>query len=504
MDPTDAVPEGDLAEAPLHVADLPDDRFGNRELSWLAFNERVLALAEDDRQPLLERVKFLAIFASNLDEFYMVRIAGLKRRADMGLQVTSADGLSPREVLAALAARTRELVDRHARCFRDVITPRLAAEGIHIRRWEHLDDDERRRLAEYFEAQVFPVLTPLAVDPSHPFPYISGLSLNLAVLVRDPDGDTQRFARVKVPNNVPRFVVVSQSPLETEYLPLEDLIAAHLPMLFPGMQVVEHHIFRVTRNADFEVEEDRDEDLLQALERELMRRRFGPAVRLEVTDDIDDSVVDLLVSEIDVDADDVLRVPGLLDLSSLFQIFDIDRPGLKERPFVPATNPRFAEGETPKSVFATMRDGDVLVHHPYESFATSTQRFIEQAAADPRVLAIKQTLYRTSGDSPIVRALIDAAEAGKQVVALVEIKARFDEQANIKWARQLERAGCHVVYGFVGLKTHCKTALVVRQEGNQIRRYAHVGTGNYNPKTARMYEDLALFTTDEDVCADLT
>ena len=504
IDPTDAVPEGDLAEAPLHVADLPDDRFGNRELSWLAFNERVLALAEDDRQPLLERVKFLAIFASNLDEFYMVRIAGLKRRADMGLQVTSADGLSPREVLAALAARTRELVDRHARCFRDVITPRLAAEGIHIRRWEHLDDDERRRLAEYFEAQVFPVLTPLAVDPSHPFPYISGLSLNLAVLVRDPDGDTQRFARVKVPNNVPRFVVVSQSPLETEYLPLEDLIAAHLPMLFPGMQVVEHHIFRVTRNADFEVEEDRDEDLLQALERELMRRRFGPAVRLEVTDDIDDSVVDLLVSEIDVDADDVLRVPGLLDLSSLFQIFDIDRPGLKERPFVPATNPRFAEGETPKSVFATMRDGDVLVHHPYESFATSTQRFIEQAAADPRVLAIKQTLYRTSGDSPIVRALIDAAEAGKQVVALVEIKARFDEQANIKWARQLERAGCHVVYGFVGLKTHCKTALVVRQEGNQIRRYAHVGTGNYNPKTARMYEDLALFTTDEDVCADLT
>lgn len=504
IDPTDAVPEGDLAEVSLHVDDLPDDRFSNRELSWLAFNERVLSLAEDETQPLLERVKFLAIFANNLDEFYMVRIAGLKRRADMGLQVTSADGLSPREVLVALAARTRVLVDRHARCFRDVVTPQLAAQGIHIRRWDDLDDDARRRLAEYFRAQVFPVLTPLAVDPSHPFPYISGLSLNLAVLVRDPDGDTQRFARVKVPNNVPRFVVVSQSQIEAEYLPLEDLIAAHLPALFPGMEVVEHHIFRVTRNADFEVEEDRDEDLLQALERELMRRRFGPAVRLEVTDDIDDSVVDLLVSEIDVDADHVLRVPGLLDLNSLFQVYDIDRPALKERPFVPATNPRFAEGESPKSVFATMRDGDVLVHHPYESFATSTQRFIEQAAADPRVLAIKQTLYRTSGDSPIVRSLIDAAEAGKQVVALVEIKARFDEQANIKWARALERAGCHVVYGFVGLKTHCKTALVVRQEGNQIRRYAHVGTGNYNPKTARMYEDLALFTTDEDVCADLT
>jgi polyphosphate kinase len=342
------------------------------------------------------------------------------------------------------------------------------------------------------------------VDPSHPFPYISGLSLNLAVLVRNPEDSVQRFARVKVPNNVPRFVVVSQSAVEAEFLPLEDLIAAHLSMLFPGMEVVEHHIFRVTRNADFEVEEDRDEDLLQALERELMRRRFGPAVRLEVTDDIDDEVVDLLVSEIDVERDDVMRVPGLLDLSALHQIYDVDRPALKEKPFVPTTNPRFAEGETPKSVFATLRDGDVLVHHPYESFATSTQRFIEQAAADPRVLAIKQTLYRTSGDSPIVDALIDAAQAGKQVVAMVEIKARFDEQANIKWARALERAGCHVVYGFVGLKTHCKTALVVRQEGNQIRRYAHIGTGNYNPKTARMYEDLGLFTADEDICADLT
>jgi polyphosphate kinase len=504
IDPTDSVPEGDLADATEHVEDLPDDRFGNRELSWLAFNERVLTLGEDESEPLLERVKYLAIFASNLDEFNMVRIAGLKRRADMGLQVTSADGLSPRGVLAALAKRTRALVVRHACYFQDKVTPQLAAEGIHIRSWHDLDEEEQRRLAAYFETKVFPVLTPLAVDPSHPFPYISGLSLNLAVLVRDPDEDAERFARVKVPNNVPRFVVVSHSPVETEYLPLEELIAAHLEMLFPGMHVVEHHVFRVTRNADFEVEEDRDEDLLQALERELMRRRFGPAVRLEVTDDIDDSVLDLLVDEIDVDRDDVVRVPGLLDLSSLHQIYDTDRPALKYRPFVPTTNPRFAEGETPKSVFATLRDGDVLVHHPYESFATSTQRFIEQAAADPRVLAIKQTLYRTSGDSPIVDALIDAAQAGKQVVALVEIKARFDEQANIKWARALERAGCHVVYGFVGLKTHCKTALVVRQEGNQIRRYAHIGTGNYHPKTARGYEDLGLFTADEDVCADLT
>jgi polyphosphate kinase len=504
IDPSDSVPDDDLDPAVEFAPDLPADRFSNRELSWLAFNARVLALAEDRREPLLERMKFLAIFASNLDEFYMVRVAGLKRRTDMGLQVQSADGRSPRAVLAQLAERTRELTDRHARCFLEDIQPALAAEGIRIVRWDALDGEERGRLAEYFRSKVFPVLTPLAVDPAHPFPYISGLSLNLAVLCRDPDGGVLRFARVKVPNNVPRFVVVSQSSAEAEYLPLEDLIAEYLPMLFPGMQVVGHHLFRVTRNADFEVEEDRDEDLLQALERELVRRRFGPAVRLEVAPDIDDEVLELLTSEIDVQAEDVLRVPGLLDLTALWQVYEVDRPALKERPFVPATPPRFAEGETPKSVFATLREGDVLVHHPYESFATSTQRFIEQAAADPNVLAIKQTLYRTSGDSPIVDALIDAAEAGKQVVALVEIQARFDEQANIKWARALERAGCHVVYGVVGLKTHCKTALVVRQEGGQIRRYAHIGTGNYNPKTARLYEDFALFTANEAVCADLT
>jgi polyphosphate kinase len=500
----DSVPEGDLEAHPDAAADLPEGRFGNRELSWLAYSERVLAQGEDAALPLLERVKFLAIFASNLDEFYMVRVAGLKRRADMGLQVPSPDGLSPRELLAALSDRTALLVDRHARCFLADVAPALAKEGIHIRTWVDLDDEERSRLGSYFRSKIFPVLTPLAVDPAHPFPYISGLSLNLAVMVREAEGGPQRFARVKVPNNVPRFVVVSQSSTEAEFLPLEELIAAHLGMLFPGMEVVEHHLFRVTRNTDFEVEEDRDEDLLQALERELMRRRFGPAVRLEVADDIDDEVVQLLVSEIDVEVDDVQRVPGLLDLSALWQLYDIDRSTLKDRPFVPATNPRFAEGETPKSVFSTMRDGDVLTHHPYESFATSVQRFIEQAAADPNVLAIKQTLYRTSGDSPIVDALIDAAEAGKQVVALVEIKARFDEQANIKWARALERAGCHVVYGVVGLKTHCKTALVVRQEGGSIRRYAHIGTGNYNPKTARSYEDLGLFTADDAICADVT
>jgi polyphosphate kinase len=502
----DVVPD-DLTVEPLEVApELPADRFYSREMSWLDFNARVLAQAEDRRIPLLERVKFLAIFASNLDEFYMLRVAGLKRRQEMGLALAGSDGLSPRSTLNRISARTQELMQRHARCFLDDIEPALAEQGIRIVHWSALDAAEHSRLGDYFRDQVFPVLTPLAVDPAHPFPYISGLSLNLAVSVRDPAGGPERFARVKVPNNVPRFVTAGDADDSGAvwFLPLEELIAAHLPMLFPGMEVVEHHLFRVTRNADIEVEEDRDEDLLQALERELARRRFGPAVRLEVAETTSPHVLDLLVAELDVSPAEVLRVPGLLDLSSLWQIHDIDRPELKDRPFVPATHPRFAEGEVPKSVFATLREGDVLVHHPYESFSTSVQRFIEQAAADPNVLAIKQTLYRTSGDSPMVDALIDAAEAGKQVVVLVEVKARFDEQANIKWARALERAGCHVVYGLVGLKTHCKTSLVVRQEGGTIRRYCHIGTGNYNNRTARMYEDLGLFTADPRVGADLT
>ena len=348
------------------------------------------------------------------------------------------------------------------------------------------------------------MLTPLAVDPAHPFPYISGLSLNLAVMVRDPDTGVAHFARVKVPNNVPRFVQVGPVGGTATFLPLEDLIAAHLPALFPGLDVVSHHLFRVTRNADLEVEDDRDEDLLQALERELARRRFGPAVRLEVTETMDPQILEVLLSEMEMKPQDVLQVPGLLDLSALWALYDLDRPELKDEPFVPATHPRLSDGETPKSVFATLREGDVLLHHPYHSFATSVQRFIEQAAADPNVLAIKQTLYRTSGDSPIVTALIEAAEAGKQVVVLVEIKARFDEEANISWARSLERAGCHVVYGLVGLKTHCKTALVVRREHGVLRRYCHIGTGNYNPKTARLYEDLGILTADPRVGADLT
>ncbi|HWO59617.1 MAG TPA: RNA degradosome polyphosphate kinase, partial [Umezawaea sp.] len=365
---------------------------------------------------------------------------------------------------------------------------------------------DRLRLSNYFSDQVFPVLTPLAVDPAHPFPYISGLSLNLAVTVRDPEGGTERFARVKVPDNVPRLVRVEadRASSSATFLPLEQLIAAHLGELFAGMEVIECHAFRVTRNADLDVEEDRDEDLLQALERELARRRFGPPVRLEVADDMTEHMLELLLREMEVDPDDVVQVPGLLDLSCLFQLYSLDRKALKDPPFVPATHPAFGERETPKSVFATLREGDVMVHHPYDSFSTSVQRFIEQAAADPHVLAIKQTLYRTSGDSPIVDALIDAAEAGKQVVALVEIKARFDEQANIKWARQLEKAGVHVVYGLVGLKTHCKTSLVVRQEGSTIRRYCHIGTGNYNPKTARLYEDVGILTAEPSVGADLT
>ncbi|HSV68237.1 MAG TPA: RNA degradosome polyphosphate kinase [Mycobacteriales bacterium] len=485
---------------------LPDGRFLNRELSWLDFNARVLALAEDRSLPLLERVKFLAIFASNLDEFYMVRIAGLKRRQSTGLSVRSPDGMSLREQLSRIAERTQELVQRHATCFLGEVSTALAEQGIRIAHWTELDEAEQDRLHTYFREQMFPVLTPLAVDPAHPFPYISGLSLNLAVVVRDPATRVERFARVKVPANVPRFVRVAGAADDrgSTFLPLEDLIAAHLSQLFPGMQIIDQHLFRVTRNADLEVEEDRDEDLLQALERELARRRFGPAVRLEVADTIAPRVLDLLVRELEMSTDDVLHVPGLLDLSVLWQLYDVDRPDLKDEPYVPATPPALAEGEAPRSVFAMLREGDVLVHHPYDSFATTVQRFIEQAAADPNVLAIKQCLYRTSGDSPIVDALIDAAEAGKQVVVLVEVKARFDEQANIGWAKTLERAGCHVVYGLVGLKTHCKTALVVRQEAGTIRRYCHIGTGNYNPKTARLYEDLGLLTADPDVGADLT
>lgn len=486
----------------LDGAALPEGRFLDRERSWLAFNERVLELAEDPRTPLLERANFLAIFASNLDEFFMVRVAGLKRRIATKVATRSASGLQPREVLELIWTRSRELMARHAACYQDVVSPALGEAGIHLLRWPDLTEEEQARLRTLFRRQIYPVLTPLAVDPAHPFPYISGLSLNLAVVVRNPVSGHDHFARVKVPPLLARFLEVSPQ----RYVPVEDVIAAHLADLFPGMDVLAHHVFRVTRNADLEVEEDDAENLLQALEKELMRRRFGPPVRLEVEESIDPAVLDLLVRELKVTQQEVYQLPGPLDLTGLFQVAELDRPELKFAPFVAGTHRDLAvvESASPPDVFAALRERDVLLHHPYDSFSTSVQAFLEQAAADPAVLAIKQTLYRTSGDSPIVDALIDAAESGKQVLVLVEIKARFDERANIRWARKLEEAGCHVVYGLVGLKTHCKLSLVVRQEGETLRRYAHVGTGNYHPKTARTYEDLGLLTADQEVGADLS
>jgi polyphosphate kinase len=485
----------------LRSDDLPADRFLDRELSWLHFNTRVLELAEDPSLPLLERVRFLAIFASNLDEFFMVRVAGLKRRIAAGVAVPSASGLLPREVLEQIWGTTGALMQRHARLFRDEIVPALAEHNIEVLRWADLDRDEQKECKKLFRDRVFPVLTPLAVDPAHPFPYISGLSLNLAVLVRNPKTGKEHFARVKVPPIFSRFVPVGPQ----RFVPLEDVISEHLKRLFPGMEVLAVHTFRVTRNEDLEVEEDDAENLLAALEKELLRRRFGPPVRLEVEESIDEHVLDLLVSELGVAAAEVVRLPGPLDLTGLNDIADLDRAELKYPAFVPTTHAQLAEVESasPVDVFGALRRNDVLLHHPYDSFATSVQRFIEQAAADPNVLAIKQTLYRTSGDSPIIDALVDAAEAGKQVLVLIEIKARFDEQANIKWARQLEHAGCHVVYGLVGLKTHCKLALVVRDEPEGIRRYVHIGTGNYNPKTARTYEDFGLLTCNDRIGEDV-
>ncbi|HJC30080.1 MAG TPA: RNA degradosome polyphosphate kinase [Candidatus Dietzia intestinipullorum] len=481
------------------------DRYLNRELSWLDFNARVLALAAEEGLPLLERAKFLAIFASNLDEFYMVRVAGLKRRDKTGLSVRSADGQTPAEQLVQISRRTRELCDEQSRLLHGEILPEFEQHGIRILRWSELTADQRLTLSELFRNSIFPVLTPLAVDPAHPFPYISGLSLNLAVIIRDIDSGQEHFARVKIPHNVPRFVRVDRNVEdENAFVPAEEIIAAHLSDLFQGMEIVEHHVFRVTRNADMEVEEDRDEDLLQALERELARRRFGSAVRLEIAEDMTPRMLRILQHELDVESGDVIRFGGLLDLTGLWQIHALDLPDLKDPAMVPATPPAFGERETARNIFASLRESDVLVEHPYDSFATTVQRFIEQAAADDKVLAIKQTLYRTSGDSPIVNALVDAAAAGKQVVALVEIKARFDEHNNIRWARELEQAGVHVVYGLLGLKTHCKTCLVVRKEGDVLRRYSHIGTGNYNPKTARLYEDVGLFTADEEVASDLT
>jgi polyphosphate kinase len=472
-------------------------RFLNRELSWLDWNVRVLSIAEDESVPPLERAKFLAIFADNLDEFYMVRVAGLKRQHAAGLMTRSPDGMTPREQLEAIAEKVAPIVDRHAAAFAEGVLPELKAKGVEVTRWDDLEEVQRKELDVLFQDQIFPVLTPLAVDQGHPFPYISNLSLNLAVLVRDPETKKTHFARIKVPPLLPRFVAVTQ---DEQFVPLEDVIASNLDKLFPGMEVVENHAFRVTRNADLEVNDDDAEDLMQLLEEELQKKRFSPAVRLEVAPGIPGHLLDVLLTELEVERQDVHFLPAPLGLNGLWHLYAIDRPDLKYETFQPVTHPRLAAvDDQPPDVFGVLKEEDVLLHHPYDSFTTSVQRFIEEAAADPDVLAIKQTLYRTSGDSPIVDALIEAAEAGKQVVVLVEIKARFDERNNINWARTLERAGCHVVYGMTGLKTHCKLCLVVRQEGKKLRRYVHVGTGNYNPMTARLYEDIGLLTAESRV-----
>ena len=482
---------------------LPKHRYLDRELAWLDFNNRVLDLARDaQRIPLLERVKFLAIFSSNLDEFFMVRVAGLKRRIQAGVAVTTITGARPGQLHASILQRTAELVAEQSRLFQQEIRPQLHAEGIEILTWDELTAAEKDRMRTLFGERIFPVLTPLAVDPSHPFPYISGLSVNLAVLLRNPATGASQFARVKVPTNLSRFVKLA----EGRFLPLEEIISRHLGQLFAGMEVLDHATFRVTRNEDIEVEEDDAENLLYALEKELLRRKVGrPPVRLEVEDDIDETMLATIISELDVAPGEVFHLPTPLDLTGLFALEDSRREDLKYPGFLPITHPDLAEVESssPADMFKALKRRDVLVQHPYDSFATSVQRFIEQAAADPAVLAIKQTLYRTSGDSPIVDALIEAAQAGKQVLAVVEIKARFDEQNNISWARQLEQAGVHVVYGMVGLKTHCKLSLVVREESGGLRRYAHVGTGNYHPKTARSYEDMGLLTANPVITDDV-
>ena len=471
----------------------------NRELSWLDFNARVLHEARDERNPLLERAKFLAIFASNLDEFFQVRVAGLREQAGALGARPSPDGRTAPEQLAAIRERVQDLVTEHSRIF-DVVRTGLAADDVAIVDYGSIPEHHPRLRSQFLD-EIFPVLTPLAVAPGHPFPYISTLTLSLAIVVRDPSAEEPRFARVKVPQILPRLV-----PLEEHvYVPLEQVIAANLDALFPGLEIVEAHPFRVTRDADFDIEEDEAGDLLSAIEQELRRRRFGSAVRLEVEESMPEAVLEFILAGIGLGPEDAYRVPGMLDLTCLWELSGLDIPELRDPPWTPVVPPRLVppdEGE-PSDVFAAIRAGDILLHHPYESFAASVERFISQAADDPDVLTIKQTLYRTSGDSPIVRDLIRAADQGKQVVVLVEIKARFDEEANIVWARKLEQAGAHVVYGLVGLKTHSKTALVVRRESSGLRRYVHIGTGNYNPKTARIYIDLGLLSCRPELGADV-
>ena len=494
------------AGAPGELLDGEQGPYLNRELSWLAFNSRVLSLAEDPDCPLLERVKFLAISSKNLDEFFQVRVAGLKAQLEAGVGAVTPDGLTPGEQLKAIRVETQCCYDRQYEIFAKQLAPALAEAGVQLCRWDSLTEEDLGWCAELFDEQIFPVLTPLTVDPAHPFPFISNLSLNLATVVRDPGSQDHRFARVKVPPLFPRFL---RLPGELRFVAIEDLIAVHLPALFPGVEILSGVPFRVTRDADIAIEEDEAEDLLAALQHGLKRRlRDSASVRLEVDESMSLQVRNLLSAELELDADDLYIAKGLLDLGHLWQLAEIDRPDLKDAPARVVTHPRLRNVQKDgdgSDLFAVLREGPILVHHPYDSFETSVQTFLAAAASDPQVLAVKHTLYRTSGArSPILRNLARAAEAGKQVVALVELKARFDEEANIEWARTLEEAGVHVLYGQVGLKTHAKIALVVRQEEDGIRRYCHVGTGNYNPVTARIYEDVGILSADPDLGADLT
>jgi len=477
----------------------------DREMSWLSFNQRVLELAEDPTMPLLERVRFLAIFSSNLDEFYMVRVATLMSKLENGVSAANVAGFTPIELMKQVSLRTNELMERQSSVLHDEIIPALKNSGIEFVLWNQIDETERAYVTKLFQDRIFPVLTPLAVDPSHPFPYISGLSLNLAVIVKNPTSQEEFFARVKVPEILPRFIATAKSG-STRFLPLEELIAIHLQDLFPGMIIEDHYTFRITRNQDMDLDEEESEDILTSIEQELARRRFGPPVRLEIENGVDEKLVEKLAQEIKINPENVFHIDAPLDLTSLHKIADLDFPELKFDRFRSRTAKALSEvdQEDPDLFFAAIRQGEILLHHPYESFTSSVVQFLQNAAQDPQTLAIKQTLYRTSGDSPVVEALIEAAEAGKQVLAVIEIRARFDEQANVRWARKLEAAGVHVVYGLMGLKTHAKLSLVIRDEANGIRRYCHMGTGNYNPKTARVYEDLGILSADPELTEDLT
>ena len=484
---------------------LPASRLIDRELSWLSFNERVLDLAADPSTPLLERVRFMAIFSSNLDEFYMVRVASVLSNLEDGSPMTASPDIEPSVLMKAISHQTHELVSRQSKIFKNEILPEMKKAGIEIVDWQELNSEERKYVSKIFSDRIFPVLTPLAVDPSHPFPYISGLSLNLAVIVKNPTTGAVFFARVKVPPILNRFMPVGPSKAQ-RFILLESVIATHLQELFPGMIIEDHYTFRVTRNQDLDIDEDDSENLLISLEQELQRRRFGPPVRLEIEEGIDPARLESLAEHLQIAPENIISVPNPIDLTSLHKIADLELSELKFAPFRSRTSKSLKQVDTEDSdmFFSAIRQGEILLHHPYESFTSSVVSFLENAARDPQVLAIKQTLYRTSGDSPIIEALIEAAEAGKQVLAVIEIRARFDEQANVRWARKLESVGVNVVYGLMGLKTHAKLSLVVRDEPNGLRSYCHIGTGNYNPKTARMYEDLGVLSSDEELTDDLS